>query len=95
MSIEKARTSSSTPSEKEARIETVRNDDRSDDIDFGGESTLPPPPSLTEAQELKLWRKVDLRLMPILSLMYLFSFLDRGAMSLLGPHNHADSYLVA
>ncbi|KAK0479697.1 MFS general substrate transporter [Armillaria novae-zelandiae] len=43
-----------------------------------GETTLPPPPTLTEEQEKKLWRKVDLRLMPILSLMYLFSFLDRA-----------------
>jgi hypothetical protein len=48
------------------------------DYDFGGESTLPPPPDLTPEQEKKLWRKIDLRLMPILSLMYLFSFLDRG-----------------
>ncbi|KAK0185190.1 MFS general substrate transporter [Armillaria mellea] len=44
----------------------------------GGEATLPPPPGLTDEQEKKLWRKIDLRLMPILSLMYLFSFLDRG-----------------
>jgi hypothetical protein len=35
-------------------------------------------PTLTPEQESKLWRKIDLRLMPILSLMYLFSFLDRG-----------------
>ncbi|KAJ7160895.1 MFS general substrate transporter [Mycena filopes] len=49
-----------------------------EELDFGGDSLLPPPPTLDEAQERKLWRKVDLRLMPILSLMYLFSFLDRG-----------------
>ncbi|KDQ27206.1 hypothetical protein PLEOSDRAFT_1113357 [Pleurotus ostreatus PC15] len=36
------------------------------------------PPTLTEAQQKKLWRKIDARLMPILCLMYLFSFLDRG-----------------
>ncbi|KAJ7160893.1 MFS general substrate transporter [Mycena filopes] len=47
-------------------------------LDFGGESTLPPPPNLTAEEERKLWRKIDLRLMAILSLMYLFSFLDRG-----------------
>ncbi|KAG1735896.1 MFS general substrate transporter [Suillus paluster] len=35
-------------------------------------------PTLTPEQERKLWRKIDLRLMPILSLMYLLSFLDRG-----------------
>lgn len=46
--------------------------------DFGGESLLPPPPTLTVEEERKLWRKIDIRLMPILALMYLFSFLDRG-----------------
>ncbi|KAJ7495975.1 MFS general substrate transporter [Mycena galericulata] len=50
----------------------------SEHLDFGGESTLPPPPTLTTEEERKLWRKIDLRLMPILSLMYLLSFLDRG-----------------
>lgn len=50
----------------------------SDDIDFGGDTTLPPPPMLTEEEEKKLYRKVDLRLMPILALMYLLSFMDRG-----------------
>jgi hypothetical protein len=34
---------------------------------------------LTPEQERKLWRKVDIRLMPILSLMYLLCYLDRGA----------------
>ena len=50
-----------------------------EDFDFGGDSTLPPAPNLTAEEEKKLWRKIDLRLMPILSLMYLMSFLDRGA----------------
>ncbi|KAJ7045902.1 MFS general substrate transporter [Mycena alexandri] len=49
-----------------------------EELDFGGDSLLPPPPTLDDEQERKLWRKVDLRLMPILSLMYLLSFLDRG-----------------
>ncbi|KAF8651375.1 hypothetical protein AX16_004822 [Volvariella volvacea WC 439] len=43
-----------------------------------GEHGLPPPPTLTEEQEKKLWRKIDARLMPILTVMYLLSFLDRG-----------------
>ena len=47
--------------------------------DFGGDTTLPPPPALTEEEEKRVWRKVDLKLMPILTLMYLASFLDRGA----------------
>lgn len=46
--------------------------------DFGGESSLPAPPALSAEEEMRLWRKIDLRLMPILSLMYLFSFMDRG-----------------
>ncbi|KAF7305754.1 hypothetical protein HMN09_00729000 [Mycena chlorophos] len=49
-----------------------------DDVDFGGESTLPPPPTFSPEEERRLWAKVDLRLMPILSIMYLFSFMDRG-----------------
>lgn len=47
-------------------------------LEFGGDSSLPPPPVLTTEEEKRLYRKVDLRLMPMLSLMYLCSFLDRG-----------------
>ncbi|KAI5118655.1 hypothetical protein M0805_002575 [Coniferiporia weirii] len=47
-------------------------------VDFGGESSLPLPPTLSPEQEKNLYRKIDYRLMPILSLMYLCSFLDRG-----------------
>ncbi|KAG6879434.1 hypothetical protein C0992_002700 [Termitomyces sp. T32_za158] len=47
-------------------------------FDFGGDSTLPSPPKLTEAQEEKLYSKIDARLMPILALLYLLSFIDRG-----------------
>lgn len=47
-------------------------------LDFGGDSQLPPPPTLTPEQEKALYRKIDLRLMPILASMYLLSFLDRG-----------------
>ncbi|KAI1783045.1 MFS general substrate transporter [Ganoderma leucocontextum] len=42
------------------------------------ENTLPPPPVLTPQEEARLWRKIDWRIMPILTLMYLFSFVDRG-----------------
>ncbi|OAX31241.1 MFS general substrate transporter [Rhizopogon vinicolor AM-OR11-026] len=35
-------------------------------------------PRLTPKQERKLWRKVDMRLIPILSLMYLLAFIDRS-----------------
>jgi len=45
---------------------------------LGGEDNLPPPPQLSEAEEKKLWRKVDLRLLPILTLLYFVSFIDKG-----------------
>ncbi|KAF7376511.1 hypothetical protein MSAN_00067100 [Mycena sanguinolenta] len=72
MSTEKA--------EAKASLEKVSDSQLSEHFDFGGESTLPPPPTLTAEEERKLWRKIDLRLMPILSLLYLSSFLDRGAL---------------
>jgi hypothetical protein len=37
-----------------------------------------PPRALSPKDEKRLWRKVDLRLMPILSAMYLLAFMDRG-----------------
>lgn len=61
--------------EKEADtvVETI-----SAPVDFGGDLALPPPPDLTPEQERDLWWRIDMRLIPILSLMYLMSFLDRG-----------------
>ena len=50
----------------------------SEAVNFGGEDGLPPPPQLSEAEEKKLWRKIDLWLLPILTLLYLLSFIDRG-----------------
>ncbi|KAI6020422.1 major facilitator superfamily domain-containing protein [Pisolithus microcarpus] len=38
----------------------------------------PFPVSLSPEQERKLWRKIDFRLVPMISSMYLFSFMDRG-----------------
>ncbi|KAF8876866.1 major facilitator superfamily domain-containing protein [Infundibulicybe gibba] len=76
-SIEKART-------PDVQYEDVTRWEGSQETDFGGESMLPKPPTLTPEQEKRLWRKVDLRLMPILTLMYLVSFLDRGNARLQG-----------
>ncbi|KAI0767792.1 MFS general substrate transporter [Fomes fomentarius] len=42
------------------------------------EDSLPLPPVYTAEQEARLWRKIDIRFMPIVTLMYLCSFLDRG-----------------
>ncbi|TFK21842.1 MFS general substrate transporter [Coprinopsis marcescibilis] len=35
--------------------------------------------TLGDIDSKKLWRKVDLKLLPILTIMYLFSFMDRGS----------------
>lgn len=43
-----------------------------------GQEKLLAPLILSASEEKKLYRKIDLRLMPILTLMYLCSFLDRG-----------------
>ncbi|KAF5328380.1 hypothetical protein D9619_013264 [Psilocybe cf. subviscida] len=75
MSIKKSSTPSLHENVDEKRPTSTTEEEV---IDFGGELSLPPPPILTPEQEKKLWRKVDLRLMPILSLMYLFSYMDRG-----------------
>ena len=42
-------------------------------------SELLPSSNLTPQEEVRVWRKIDIRLMPILALIYLFTFLDRGA----------------
>ncbi|RDB15672.1 putative transporter C11D3.18C [Hypsizygus marmoreus] len=63
--------------EREIRVEKAVSD-ISAAYEFGGEASLPPPPNLTPEQEKKLWRKIDARLMPILALLYLLSFIDRG-----------------
>ncbi|KAJ7105400.1 MFS general substrate transporter [Mycena crocata] len=74
---DKLETHGSLEKVSDSQADKITND--SEHVDFGGESSLPPPPTLTAEQERKLWQKIDLRLMPILSLMYLLSFLDRGS----------------
>ena len=43
----------------------------------------PLPPTLTPEQERKLWSTIDRRLLPILTLLYICSFLDRSNISTL------------
>jgi hypothetical protein len=49
-SIEKGSTESHITTSKDAA-----------ELDFGGDSTLPPPPKLTGEEEHRLYRKLDLR----------------------------------
>lgn len=48
-----------------------------------------PPPCVVfdPKQESRLWRKVDLRLMPMIALMYLFCFMDRGKSMICHPQS--------
>ena len=64
--------------EKVAAVSQEEAPVKEEDLAYGGEDTLPPPPTLTAEEEKRLWRKIDMKLMPILTLMYLCSFLDRG-----------------
>lgn len=45
--------------------------------------------ALSKEEERKLYRKIDMKIMPIVTLMYLTSFLDRGEYSF-----HIRMYLV-
>ncbi|KAI9068188.1 MFS general substrate transporter [Trametes sanguinea] len=45
---------------------------------YDGRDELPPPPPLTEAEERRIWRKIDVRLLPMLTVMYLVASLDRS-----------------
>ena len=56
-------------------VSAVEYVDAPDGKELGGDAA---PPVLTPEQEKKLWRKVDMRILPILTIMYLCSFMDRG-----------------
>ncbi len=58
--------------EKETAIEALIEEAHSP------QDSLPLPPVYTAEQEARLWRKIDIRFMPIVTMMYLCSFLDRG-----------------
>ena len=64
--------------EKDSVSERSPSSIKPEAVNFGGEDDLPSPPQLSEAEEKKLWRKIDLKLLPILTLLYLLSFIDRG-----------------
>lgn len=48
------------------------------DIASPVEQELSTPPTLTAEEERRLWRKIDLRLLPILIIMYLVASIDRS-----------------
>ncbi|KZT63324.1 MFS general substrate transporter [Daedalea quercina L-15889] len=48
------------------------------------------PSTLTTEQEKKMWRKVDMRILPILTVMYLCAFMDKGNAKLQGLASQLD-----
>ncbi|OJT03637.1 High-affinity nicotinic acid transporter [Trametes pubescens] len=48
------------------------------DITYPVAEELSAPPTLTAEEERRLWRKIDLRLLPILIIMYLVASIDRS-----------------
>ena len=55
-------------------------------VSYSGDEALPSPPILTREEEKRLWRKIDWHIVPIVTIMYLCSFVDRsniGASSIL------------
>jgi hypothetical protein len=48
-------------SSTEGSMKIVHDAAVEDDVDFGSEKSLPPPPKLTDEEEKRLYRKVDLR----------------------------------
>lgn len=63
--------SSESIKEKCPDVQLVETSSRKDEV-------LWTPPALTPDEEAKLWRKVDWHILPILTIMYLCSYLDRG-----------------
>ncbi|KZV88429.1 MFS general substrate transporter [Exidia glandulosa HHB12029] len=59
-------------------LEDVEHSSHEEYADASKQQVPPPPVEFSEAEVKKLYRKIDFRLMPILSLMYLLSFMDRG-----------------
>ncbi|PNP44412.1 hypothetical protein THARTR1_11062 [Trichoderma harzianum] len=60
-----------------------------EDADPNGESI----PQLDDAEFKKILRRIDLRLIPLLSFLYLLSFLDRGNGNL--PSSSRDSAILS
>ncbi|KAI6143719.1 MFS general substrate transporter [Pisolithus tinctorius] len=58
-------------------VDDVKQDIAGEKFEAGLSSSRPRV-LLTPKEESKLWRKVDLKLMPMIALMYLLCFMDRG-----------------
>ena len=63
--------------EKHVDVEQVEHGSVEESVVNG--QKVPPPPKLTLEQQRRAYRKADLWIMPMVTLMYLASFLDRGA----------------
>lgn len=61
-----------------------------DKTTHGGEESLPPPPVLTPEHERRLWRRIDWRFVPIMTMLCSASFLDR---SNIGECSHLEHHV--
>jgi MFS transporter, ACS family, DAL5 transporter family protein len=61
MSTDIQRSSIEKQGSTDTQLEKRDTDSGDNVLDFGGDSTLPPPPKLTPEEEHKLYRKLDLR----------------------------------
>jgi len=60
MTVPEEKRSSIEKGSAESHVENASTD-KEEVLDFGGDSTLPPPPKYTEEEEAKLYRKLDIR----------------------------------
>lgn len=51
--------------------------DTEKEVGSRSDSPVPPAPALTPEEQHRLLRKIDWQLLPIITLLYLMSFLDR------------------
>lgn len=78
-----AESSPSTPSIEKGKIEDMIEIFDADSSETSkSDSALRSMPALTAEEERTLWRKVDMRLVPIATALYLVSYLDRGNIGL-------------
>lgn len=63
---------------KESYIDECSHGGKAEEEHNSSPATRHPSVVFGPKEEARLWRRIDLRLMPMIALMYLFSFMDRG-----------------
>ncbi|KAI0761383.1 MFS general substrate transporter [Trametes elegans] len=71
-----AEAKSASPTSEKTGVELVAELSTHDSSEY--EQRVAAPPIFTAEEEARLWRKIDMRLIPISTLLYFASYLDRG-----------------